>query len=437
MKIVSTALNNFLFYIMNPFLLDDIPDGFILNESGILRRIVRPMCPNCGKMMVKNGSNRTEKQGLGSVKMGKWLCKKCEVTFTEDSGFFKKIVTDFMGFLAHMTMLLRTHQVSWEGGSEILSMIYPRGKETTRKMFIEKIKGVSLPKVKNLHPFIIHYDEQHPKRGRHPKYRLTLLDGETGLPIAEELFDDLTSATIKVFLKKHLDPNKPTFIVTDMAPGYPNVFKAFFKNKFYHQYCLLHLNKLICSEYSRNCSLKLELLKYEFLNIFYDRTREIDYLKALLKEERTKKGKPGYKKWVKKVREGFRIFLRSLENERRRKKVNLTQREYCDSVHRFNELVERYHNFPNFAQKRLHTISRDWENLTMFHRFENAPATNNKIENYYSTSLKTDKKKQYRTDEGIENHMKLSRLKRSKAIIYRGPTLFHLFMRFIPFRDCG
>jgi hypothetical protein len=39
-----------------------------------------------------------------------------------------------------------------------------------------------------------------------------------------------------------------------------------------------------------------------------------------------------------------------------------------------------------------------WKNLTMFQVLPDLPATNNPIENYYSTSLKTHRKKQLRTD---------------------------------------
>jgi hypothetical protein len=41
-----------------------------------------------------------------------------------------------------------------------------------------------------------------------------------------------------------------------------------------------------------------------------------------------------------------------------------------------------------------------------------APATNNPIENYYSTSLKTHRKKQLR-EKGIKNQLKLSAMKRA------------------------
>ena len=61
-------------------------------------------------------------------------------------------------------------------------------------------------------------------------------------------------------------------------------------------------------------------------------------------------------------------------------------------------------------------IKKNWKYLTAFYHIKDCPATNNAIENYYSTSLKTHRKKQLRTDEGIENHMKLSALKRVQGL---------------------
>jgi hypothetical protein len=69
----------------------------------------------------------------------------------------------------------------------------------------------------------------------------------------------------------------------------------------------------------------------------------------------------------------------------------------------------------------------------MFHVLQDLPATNNPIENYYSTSLKTHRKKQLRTDEGINNQMKLSAMKRAKMFDEATNTLLELFMRFTPF----
>jgi hypothetical protein len=58
-------------------------------------------------------------------------------------------------------------------------------------------------------------------------------------------------------------------------------------------------------------------------------------------------------------------------------------------------------SFDKRIQKRLRKIEKNWEHFTAFYFGENAPATNNLLENYYSMSLKTHRKKQLRTDRGL------------------------------------
>ena len=51
--------------------------------------------------------------------------------------------------------------------------------------------------------------------------------------------------TMLSFLEKHVDPNKPIFVVTDMANGYPAIFREFFGKNLILQFCLMHLNSVI------------------------------------------------------------------------------------------------------------------------------------------------------------------------------------------------
>ena len=88
------------------------------------------------------------------------------------------------------------------------------------------------------------------------------------------------------------------------------------------------------------------------------------------------------------------------------------------------------------VRKRLTRIEELWPNLTAFYFVANAPATNNPVENYYSTSLKTHRKKQLE-ETGIEEQMKLSALKRAGIFGRPQKTLLEAFVMFIPFLDTG
>ena len=72
-------------------------------------------------------------------------------------------------------------------------------------------------------------------------------------------------------------------------------------------------------------------------------------------------------------------------------------------------------------------IKKNWNYFTAFYHIKGCPATNNAIENYYSTSLKTHRKKQLRTDKGIINHMKLAALKRVEGFSKPKNTLLEIY----------
>ena len=385
--------------------------------------------------MVKNGFNPYTKKGLGTVKIGKWWCKECNNIIEEERSFWEDLKDEFFEVLAHLTRILKDHNVSYQGISDVCELLYPRSRETIRLQFVESIDKIELPVDTNF--FVVHYDEQHPRKGRCQRFRLTLLDSTSKVPIADELYDDKSPETIEKFLAKYIDPDMPVYIITDFDPRYPGIFERFFTNGYYHQGCLMHLDKLIVKDFPRKCTFELEHLKYRLLNIFYDRTKELQYLRRLIKKEAKKKGNPGYKQWLKQSWKRFRDHIRKWENRRRRRKENMKMRSYNGCVQVFNKLMDESDDFPDYVQKRLDMISKNWDQLNMFRMIKDGPATNNAIENYYSTSLKTHQKRQYTSDEGIERQMKLSWMKRAGMLKYEGQNLLQIMIKFLPFRDFG
>ena len=180
-------------------------------------------------------------------------------------------------------------------------------------------------------------------------------------------------------------------------------------------------------------------MKYRLLNIFYNRDAEIEVLKGMAEEEQVmkQKGEKEYRAWLRKAKPIFRSFLHDRELKRRRKKENLEQRSYTEALEGFEGLMAEIETFEKHVQKRLRKIEKNWERFTAFYFVDGAPATNNPLETYYSTSLKTHRKKQLRTDRGIENQMKLSAMKRAGLLDRCEKTLLDVFLMFIPFLSPG
>lgn len=407
-------------------------NDFEFTSTGIFRRIEPPQCPECCNKTVHNGFNKYTKKGLGIIKIGKYLCKHCGKMFEEKRTAWEKIKTELFSHLGQIYQMLRLNHVSYQAISDIMDLVFSRSKGTVFREFNKTMEDVEIPQLKAA--YIVHYDEQFPKEGRCQKFRLTLLDAKTKQKIADELFDDKSPETIKQFLISKLDTSEPIFIVTDFGTSYPKVLNEVFGDKLLHQYCLLHLNKLIVKDFPKKTTMAQELIKYRLLNIFYNREKEIEMLRQLeLKERELIQNEDVYKAWIKKAKNDFYRFVHELELCRRRNKENMEINSLDKAEKNFNDLWNEQNSFNITVQQRLKMIKQHWKNLIMFHFVDGAPATNNSIENYYSTSLKTHRKKQFRTDLGIINQIQLTSMKRAGIFNEQKPTLIERFLAFIPF----
>ena len=421
---VHLTLNNFN---DSEALLQILPDSNIyeFTTKKVLRRKERIIC-SCGFQTVHNGHNLIQKKGFGMVKIGKQKCQNCGKQYAEDKGFWQNLLGQWKENITTMVFVLRDSSVAWRVISKIMTFVIPCSKDKVLHLFNQAIEPFEYAQENYL---IVNYDEQHPKRGRQQKFRLTLLNYHTRVPIADELFDSKDSKTIEAFLRKHLDVTKELVIITDCDRRYPGIFKKIWGKKVIHQKCLLHLNKLVSKDFGKNMTLQNMYNKYLILNIFYNRKKELRFIEKLLKrfDKKTFSSTEVKKKWLKEVKQKFRDYVRELENERRREKKNLTQRKLKGAKKVFDKLLAQKALFPKKAQERLKMIKNNWKYFTAFYEVKDCPATNNAIENFYSTSLKTHRKKQLRTNRGIENHMKLTAFKRVEGFKEPKKTLIEIF----------
>ncbi len=421
---IHTTLNNFYGQIS---LLELFPESneYEFTSYKIFRRKIFVVC-ECGSHMVHNGYDYARKKGFGKVRIGKQICLKCGKTYSEDKSFWKALLHRWHEAITSLIITLRDSSVAWQVISKIMNFILPCSKDKIRMLFNEKMDLFEYPQGKVA---IVHYDEQHPRQGRNQKFRLTLLDAKKKVPIADELFDNKDEGTISLFLKKHLDTNKELVIITDCDRRYPQIFKQLWGKKIIHQKCLLHLNKLIVTDFGKNTSLLNEYNKYLMLDIFYNRRKELKFLERLIKKQQNKSFVDTNEKktWLKEAKQKFRDFVRMLENERRRNGKALQQRRLCDAQKIFHKLCEQKSLLPEKAKARLKMIEENWEYFTAFYHVEDCPATNNAVENFYSTSLKTHRKKQLRSEKGIINHMKIAAIKRIEGFSEPKETLLEIY----------
>ena len=433
MVTINLTLNNFSELPSLLSLFGSFDNDYEYTTRGVFRRKTPPVCPVCSTPMVHNGYNPYTKQDLGKISIGRYKCSNCGNTQEEDRSFWENLKTLLFDSFNNFFQMLRYHSVSYDGISDIMDFIYPRSRSTILRAFNEKMEQENIPSSENIR--IVHYDEQHPKEGCCQKYRLTILDAKTQRTVADELFGNKSPETIKKFLRKNLDTSEPVFIVTDFDKRYPDVLREVFGEKLVHQYCLMHLNKLIVSDFSKKTTIEQELLKYRLLNIFYNRENEIKFLEELLSEElNVIMNEEKHQEWSNKEIKEFNRFRYKLKLERRRKKEKIPLNSLEKAKYNFNKLMENIRTYEEVIQKRLWMINKHWLNLTLFHYLPGAPATNNPIESYYSKSLKTDSKKQFRTNKGIENKIKLTQMRRLNLLKKPKKSFLELFRLFIPFK---
>jgi hypothetical protein len=389
-------------------------------------RLKERVISKAGHKMTHNGYDYVRKKGFGKVKVGKQICPVTHEQYHEDKGFWKNLLSQWKETITSLLLVLRDSDVSWEVISKIMKWIIPCSKDKARYLFNGKIEQFEYPQDNYV---FVNYDEQHPKKGRTQKFRLTLLNYETRVPIAEGLFDNKNDETIETFLRQHLDVDKELVIIVDCDRRYPAIFKRIWGNKVVVQKCLLHLNKLVSKDFGKNVTLSNVYNKYLVLNIFYNRNKELKFLERVLKKQQKRCFATSKEKidWTSKAKQKFHDYVKKLENARRRKGKNLTQRKLFKALQLFEQVWKQKRLFSKKVQARLKMIKENWKYFTAFYHIKGCPATNNAIENYYSTSLKTHRKKQLRTDKGILNHMKLSALKRAEGL--KGPkkTLLEIY----------
>lgn len=412
-------LNNF-----NDFesLLELFPasNDYIFSEKHVFKAKNCHIC-SCGTKMVHNGFDYVRKKGFGKVKVGKQICPDCKNQYHEEKSFFKDLLAKWLKNIVNFVTHLRGHEVSWKGISETMNFLIPKSGEYLRKLFNEDIEQFEYQQENYI---IVNYDEQHPKSGRSQKYRLTLLNYQTGNVIADQLFEDKTEQTIELFLRNNLDTTRKLVVITDCDRRYPEIFKSIWGKNLVHQKCLLHLNKLVSTDFGKNISLQNMYNKYLLLNIFYNRERELKYLERLL--NRSKKSNFDWKI----ERNKFYSFVRKGEKRRRKKEKNLTQRRLHKAKELFDVCLNQINLFPKNTQKRILMIRDNWKYFTAFYAVKGCPATNNSVENFYSTSLKTDRKKQFRTDSGIRNQMKIAAKKRLEPFCQPKQTFLEIYELF-------
>jgi transposase-like protein len=230
------------------------------------------------------------------------------------------------------------------------------------------------------------YDEQWVKiDGEKWKYRYVLFDLIYDLPIAEALYDDMKTDTIKEFIESSIPHHKRKLIVTDTRDEYDSLMTQL---GFEHQYCSFHLIK--------NINKKIQ----EHLN---KTKRKIE--KKIKKEEpklSKKQLQAKIEEEIKPLREEINLFKGIV--------IDLFKKKsYEDAVYYVERMRYILDEFPPFLAKYLK--KEFFPKYKKYLTFLKEPhkgkidSTNNKTENYIGNIMPKADKNKYRTKLGFINQV--------------------------------
>jgi len=161
MVTINLTLNNFSELLSLLDLFDGFSNDYEYTSRGVFRRKTPFACSIFSTLMVHNGYNSYTKKYLGEISVGRYKCSNCGSTYEKNHNFWENLKTLLFDSFNDFFQVLRYHNVSYDGISDIMDFIYPRSTSTIFRAFNEKMEQENVPFSESIR--IVYYDEQYLK----------------------------------------------------------------------------------------------------------------------------------------------------------------------------------------------------------------------------------------------------------------------------------
>lgn len=409
------------------------------------------ICPCCGSISVThNGNDKCKSklvQELGLViKKGKFKCKKCGKTWTtryEDAELF---IREFKQLIKATIFQLCSIDVSLENTSEYILNTFSKkiSHEWIRQIYLETTKIIESKNI--LHTSgIFNYDEQHLKVNGKEFFRVVVIDAITKKVLFDERVENKKIDVLKDKLRLKMLPYKKEVFIVDLALGYPKMLKELFPD-IKVQWCIFHLNQLILRDFEHSKKLNAYGKKilplqesynqYLLFNLFMNHKAECNFLKRQVRKLTARKEQlkgcgvnqnttTTISRYEMKLIYEFIEYRKCLRKHRRKYKHNyLLKNNKKETLMQLKKLEKDIKLFPDKLQKRIKSIRKNLDKLSLFQENSLVPATNNNVEQYYSATLQKTNKKKFRNNESLDLKLKIVREKWNKTL---GKIKFNFF----------
>lgn len=366
-----------------------INEKYFVNEDGVIEEC-NPYCKHCNSHhFIKKGYNwKTICLEIGifvRVKIKRYQCKRCRLYYqTEFPDLYEKYCTFSIRFKQIVRKNIKYGYLSLRHIKKLikLSMGVDISHESIRKFL--KTTDSLYYRDDSFEPSGYYgFDSQWVKINKKWHYRLALFDLINNRPLAEAIEEKENYKTIKDFINKSISPKDRIAIVTDDGPSYEKIMEEL---KFDHQLCTFHLEKHLW-----------KLVNKETNKIAKEYRAKLKKENPKFSKTKLDKMRDEKKKEFKDEMGGFIELFMAFKDQQTWKKaqnyIEMLKRELIN----FPEFLREYiiKNFMPRYKKYIKFLKKEYKQ-----KLDN---TDNKLENYFGTTLNKHIKKIFRTKQGLFN----------------------------------
>ena len=417
----------------NPELIEHILA--ICNICNVTLRIIKreTLCPVCNKPLTRNGCKSDYINTTDELHLQKYNHRKCEnssciasaKSIKEKDCIYTKSVQEksvLINLVNYESYEKKSEEIANQTGAKPhRSTLFYYHKKYSTALF-EYLEHLQFKRIEQLNikaSGIYCFDEQYVFVNKKLYLRLTLIDYHSKLIMGDSLVceEDYNNQSIQEFLEKSLKDQPIKVIVTDGRKGYKSIIEAV--GAIQHR-CFFHIMQNLMTPLTKYINKKNRRIKTLKRKI-NDKEEKITNIKAVKKnypgrtpysdkktirqEKRIKKYEGKIKDYNNEIKE-IEKELKKIDKEKERVHKIWESKTFKEAKRRYNTIHNQKDQLNPIIASFLDRIESKLDVMLNHLENESIPATNNRVENYYRTTLPGYQKRIYRTLDGLKRRIR-------------------------------
>lgn len=422
------------------------------------------VCPECGSKINRNGRTEHQWNKDRPLLAQKYSCsdKNCnffyetDIVFIEKNCCYDKSIRqrgNDLESITHLSYQDKVDIVKKDCNAEINRKTMYAIESKSAEEFLSKTEKELEELLKDIpESGIYHYDEEFCGNKNNKTVRLTILDDKTYKIINENIVSQkiFDYYFVENFIRFSLKDIKPSTFETPLYPGliyslpdlkkdtlitdghksYPKITIKICIN---HQKCIFHRVQRLTKDTFKTIN-RLESQNKKYNKDIKNYNQKINRLKKIdkgkkgpipswdteRKKRKNKRDKLEEKKdkLKKKIRKNKKIIKEYTELNKRVSNI-FKSNSVGEAKRRFNGLYNQIKFLPEPFANFMKNLKKDFDSTIQHIIHPEIPNTNNLLEGYYKITLPRHLKKIYRTEQGLKNRIRHSRIKWTKKMVLK------------------